>query len=183
MSSPGAFELRCLDWLTWVNSEAEVNKMLSVIEAVVYIGLMLLLAGCFSDPLVKSNQQQLQRQQAELEQLRAEMARLEAQGPTDKYPTQPPGSCDSNIMGDATRKGGERFAVGDFASALSYYQDALTACPQNAQANLNLARTYEALGDRAQAVAHYRTAANASGSDANGEAVHDARAALARLGG
>jgi tetratricopeptide (TPR) repeat protein len=86
-------------------------------------------------------------------------------------------------MREATRKGGERFAASDFSGALSYYQDALTACPNSAQANLNLARAYEAVGDRSEAVAHYQNAAKASGADADAEAVHDARAALSRLGG
>jgi Tfp pilus assembly protein PilF len=86
-------------------------------------------------------------------------------------------------MREATRKGGASFAAGDLSSALSYYQDALTACPQSAQANLNLARTYEAVGDRAQAVQHYRDAANANGTGADAQAAHDARAALSRLGG
>ena len=155
--------------------------MLRLIQPFVYIGSVLLLAGCFNDSLVRANQQQLQRQQAQLDQLKQQVARLETQHSTDNF-SQAPGSCDSNIMREATRKGGERFAVADFGGALSYYQDALTACPQNAQANLNLARTYEALGDRAQAVAHYRMAATA-GSETNSETARDARAALARLGG
>jgi Tfp pilus assembly protein PilF len=86
-------------------------------------------------------------------------------------------------MREATLKGGKRFAASDFGEALSYYQDALTACPKSAQANLNVARAYEAVGDRAQAVSHYRIAANVSGSDADAEAVREARAALTRLGG
>ena len=157
--------------------------MLRVIQPLVYVGLALLLAQCFNDPLVKSNQQQLQRQQAELDQLKHEMTRLQTQRSTSDYPSPQAGSCDSNIMREATRKGGQRLAASDFGGALSYYQDALTACPQDAQANLNLARAYEALGDRAQAVAHYRMAANAGGSEANADAIRDARSALARLGG
>jgi len=86
-------------------------------------------------------------------------------------------------MREATRKGGALFAASDFSGALSYYQDALTACPNNARANLNLARTYEAIGDRAEAVAHYRLAANAGGTEIDPEAVRDARSALNRLGG
>lgn len=155
--------------------------MLRLVQPLVYIGSVLLLAGCFNDSLVKSNQEQLQQQQAELDQLKQQVARLETQRSTYNYSSQLPGSCDSKIMLEATRKGGERFAAADFGGALSYYQDALTACPENAQANLNLARTYEALGDRAQAVSHYRAAA-AAGS-ANPETARDARAALARLGG
>ncbi|MBV8452542.1 MAG: tetratricopeptide repeat protein, partial [Deltaproteobacteria bacterium] len=114
-------------------------------------------------------------------QLKQEVATLQTQRPAYNYPSLPPGSCDTSIMHEATRKGGERFAASDFSAALNYYQDALTACPNNAQANVNLARAYEAVGDRAQAVAHYRSAAKASGADA--EAARAAHAALSRLGG
>jgi tetratricopeptide (TPR) repeat protein len=151
--------------------------------ALVYMVAASLLAGCFNDPLLKANQQQLEEQQTQLNQLKQEVAALQTQRPPYNNPSATPGSCDPNIMHEATQKGGERFAASDFSAALSYYQDALTACPTNAQANVNLARAYEAVGDRAQAVAHYRLAANASGSDADADAVRDARAALTRLGG
>jgi tetratricopeptide (TPR) repeat protein len=156
--------------------------MLRVILAWVYLLSVLIIAGCFNDSLVKANQQRLEQQQTELDQLKQEVAALQAPRPNN-YASPSPGSCDLNIMREATRKGGERFAASDFAGALSYYQDALTACPNNAQANVNLARTYEAVGDRAQALTHYRTAANASGADANTEAVREAHTALSRLGG
>jgi tetratricopeptide (TPR) repeat protein len=156
--------------------------MLKLIFGLVYLAA-LLLAGCFNDSLLKANQQQLERQQTELDQLKQEVSALQNPHPTYNYPSAPTGSCDQAIMHEATRKGGERFAAGDFSAALGYYQDALSACPNNAQANLNLARAYEAAGDRAQAVSHYRIAANASGSDADADAVRDARAALSRLGG
>jgi Tfp pilus assembly protein PilF len=87
------------------------------------------------------------------------------------------------IAQEATRKGGERLAAGDFNRALGYYQDAVTACPKNAQSELNLARTYEALGDKAQALSHYRLAAAASGAESDGQAARDAREAVSRLGG
>jgi tetratricopeptide (TPR) repeat protein len=157
--------------------------MLKVVLLVVYIASALLLTGCFNDRLVKANQEQLDRQQAELDQLKKAVSLLGTQHPADPYQSPSQGACDPNILREATRKGGERFAAGDFDAALAYYRDALTACPKNAQANLNLARTYEAVGDRAQAVAHYRMAANGSGSEADPEAVHEARAALSRLGG
>jgi len=157
--------------------------MLKVIRLPVYILAVWLLAGCFNDALVRANQQQLERQQAELDQLKQQVASIQTQQPTRNYLSAAPGSCDRNIMREATRKGGERFAANDFAGALSYYQDALTACPSSAQANLNLARTYEAIGDRTQAVAHYRTAASSSGAGADGDAVLNARSALNRLGG
>jgi tetratricopeptide (TPR) repeat protein len=157
--------------------------MLKVILAPVYIVAASLLAGCFDDAMLKANQQQLERQQSELNQLKQEVAMLQTQRPAYNYPSLPPGSCDTSIMHEATRKGGERFAASDFSAALNYYQDALTACPNSAQANVNLARTYEAVGDRAQAVAHYKAAANASGANADAQAVRDAHAALSRLGG
>jgi tetratricopeptide (TPR) repeat protein len=157
--------------------------MLKVIPALVYMVAASLLAGCFNDALLKANQQQLEQQQTQLNQLKQEVAALQTQHAPYSNPSVTPGSCDPNIMHEATRKGGERFAASDFSAALSYYQDALTACPNNAQANVNLAPAYEAIGDRAQALAHYRLAANASGSDADADAVRNARAALSRLGG
>jgi tetratricopeptide (TPR) repeat protein len=157
--------------------------MVKVVAALVYIAGAFLLAGCFNDALLKANQQQLERQQGELNQLKQQVATLQTQRPASNYSQVPPGSCDENIMREATRKGGERFAASDFGGALGYYQDALTACPDSARANVNLARTYEAMGDRAQAVIHYRIAAKANGSKANDEAAHDARTALSRLGG
>jgi tetratricopeptide (TPR) repeat protein len=157
--------------------------MLKLLPTPVYFVAALLLAGCFGDSVIKANQQQLEHQQAELDQLKQHVAALQSQPPTYAPPPMPPGSCDPNVMREATRKGGERFAAGDFGAALNYYQDAFAACPKSAQANLNLARTYEAIGDRAQAVAHYRTAANATGADADAEAARQARAALTRLGG
>ena len=157
--------------------------MLKIIPAPVYIIVASLLAGCFNDAMLKANQQQLEQQQTQLNQLKQEVAALQTQHAPYSNPSVTPGSCDPNIMHEATRKGGERFAASDFSAALSYYQDALTACPNNAQANVNLAPAYEAIGDRAQALAHYRLAANASGSDADADAVRNARAALSRLGG
>ena len=158
--------------------------MLNAIRGFVYIvATSSLLAGCFNDALLQANKQQLERQQTQLNQLKQQVAELQAQSSAHNYPTSQAGSCDSNIMREATRKGGERFAANDFTGALGYYQDALTACPNSAQANLNLARAYEAIGDRSQAVVHYRTAANASGTDVDAGAVRDARAALTRLGG
>jgi tetratricopeptide (TPR) repeat protein len=151
------------------------KRALSILSA----GYFLLLIGCFNDSLAKANQRQLERQQAELDRLKEEVARLQAQRTTYNYPA--PSSCDAKILREATRKGGRRFAVGDFDAALGYYQDALTACPGNAQAHLNLARTYEALGDRARALEHYRMAAAAS--DADADSLREARSALSRLGG
>ncbi|MGH7986404.1 MAG: hypothetical protein ACREQX_08985 [Candidatus Binataceae bacterium] len=89
------------------------------------------------------------------------------------------GGCDQSVMKEATRKAGEHFAASDYGHALGYYQDAATACPGSAQAQLNLARTYEAIGDRQHALQHYRLAADAS--KANTAVVSQANEAIARL--
>jgi tetratricopeptide (TPR) repeat protein len=129
--------------------------------------------GCLSDE-IKQNQQQLDQQKAELDQLKQQVADLQAA--RQPYPTTapPPGSCDKAVMQVATRHGGERFAASEFTKALGYYQDAVTACPTSAQAELNVARAYEALGDRGQAMDHYQRAIQSAPSD------HDAAPGLAK---
>jgi tetratricopeptide (TPR) repeat protein len=137
-------------------------------------------AGCLSDA-IKEDQRQLDQQKAELEQLKQQVAALKnAQQPS--YPTTapPPGSCDKGVMQVATRHGGERFAASEFDKALGYYQDAVTACPMSAQAQLNVARAYEALGDRDQAKNYYKSAIQSAPSEDAAVAVQ-ARQALARL--
>src|SRR5580704_15274225 len=137
-------------------------------------------AGCLSDA-IKQNQQQLDQQKAELDQLKQQVADLKAaQQPS--YPTTapPPGSCDKDVMQVATRHGGERFATSEFTKALGYYQDAITACPTSAQAQLNVARAYEALGDRDQALDYYRRAIQSAPSD-DAAVAQQARQALAGL--
>lgn len=140
------------------------------------------LSGCLQEA-IDANKRQLDQQQTELDQLKQQVAALQNQRAYSTTPP-PPGACDSAVMETATRKGGDRFAAGDFTHALGYYQDAATACPASAQAQLNLARTFEAVGDRAQAMAHYRLAAGAGGAGAiDANAVKQARDALSRLAG
>lgn len=147
-------------------------------------GLAIVLAmaatGCLSDA-IKENQRQLDQQKAQLEQLKQEVADLKAaQQPS--YPTTalPPGSCDKAVMQRATRRGGERLAASEFSKALGYYQDAVTACPTSAQAQLNVARAYEAMGERGQAINYYKRAIQAAPSD-DAAVAEQARQALARL--
>jgi len=139
-------------------------------------------AGCLSDA-VKQNQQMLEAQKAELDNLQQQIAEIKAQQP--KYPTTspPPGSCDRGVMQQATKHGGQQFAEGRFDKALGYYQDAITACPSSGQAQLNVARTYEALGNREQAMEYYRKALSAAPSDQDSSTAvsEQARRALARL--
>ena len=140
-------------------------------------------AGCLSDA-VKENQRQLDQQKAELEQLKKQVADLQtAQQPS--YPTTapPPGSCDEAVMQEATRRGGEHLAASEFSKALGYYQDAVTACPTSARAQLNVARAYEALGDRGQAMDYYKRAIQSAPSDHDAApgVSEQAQQALARL--
>ncbi len=163
-----------------------LTRMIAAGSAAMLTALMTMTAvalpGC-GQSAADANQKQLQDQQAQLDQLKQEVAAL--QGGHANYNTAPapPGTCDSAVMAVATRKGGERMAAGDTAAALGFYQDAVTACASSAAAQVNLANTYEAIGNRAAAVAHYRIAAGASGADADAAAVGQARDALSRLGG
>ena len=153
------------------------NRFLFVIATLILAGA---LSGCLQGA-IEANQRQLQQQQAELDQLKQQVAALQVQQSQPYTATaSAPGACDKAVMEVATRKGGERFAASDFTRALGYYQDAATACPTNAQAQLNVARTFEAIGDRTQALTHYKLASAAAG-DAN--AARQAREAIVRLGG
>ena len=80
----------------------------------------------------------------------------------------------------ATQRGGEKFAAGDFNKALGYYQDALAACPNDDRAEVNVARTYEALGNKVAAIKHYRKAADSNSATVS-DAQEEAKAALLRL--
>lgn len=138
----------------------------------------ILVAGCLRAE-IEANTRQLEQQKAELEELRREVAALNAAG--SGIAPAPAGSCDPEVSKIATRRGGERFAASDFSRALGYYQDALAACPGSARAELNVARACEALGQRADAVAHYQNAAK-GGGEGGDEAAQRAREALSRLG-
>jgi tetratricopeptide (TPR) repeat protein len=160
----------------WIPASAELAIGLAIVMSV---GA----AGCLSDA-IKQNQQQLDQQKTELDQLKQQVADLQAaQQPS--YPTTapPPGSCDKAVMQVATRHGGERLAASEFTKALGYYQDAVTACPTSAQALLNVARAYEALGDRYHAMDYYRRAVQAAPADhdAHPAVAEQAQQALARL--
>jgi tetratricopeptide (TPR) repeat protein len=129
---------------------------------------------------IEANAQQVQQQQAQIEKMQQQIAALKS---GQSYGTMPPapGTCDKAVMAEAARRGGEKMASGDFARAAGYYNDALTACPGNAQAEVNLARAYEALHESDKAVANYRLAA-ASTDPADSAAAQQAREALKRLG-
>ena len=154
-----------------------LNRSPLVIASLIFASA---LSGCLQGAIA-ANQQQLEQQQVELDQLKQQVAALQAQQSQPYGATaSAAGACDKAVMEVATRKGGERFAASDFTRALGYYQDAATACPTNAQAQLNVARTFEAIGDRTQALAHYKLASAATG---DADAARQAREAIVRLGG
>lgn len=135
--------------------------------------------GCQS-AAIKANQQQLLQQQAQLDQLKQQIQALQNQHSVQSFTAPPSGACDRDLMIEAARKGGERFAAGDFTGALPYYTDAVTACSQSAHAHLNLGRTYEALDDRAEARVQYQLAAAAT-TDNDPATASQIKAALARF--
>jgi tetratricopeptide (TPR) repeat protein len=139
-------------------------------------------AGCMGDQiaatqkLVQQQQDQLERQQQEIEAIKANENRTYTPG----VATSSPGGCDKAIETVATQRGGDRFAASDFNKALGYYQDALAACPTDDRAEVNVARAYEALGNDVQAINYYRKAADSPGATVT-DAQEDARNALERL--
>src|SRR5438309_3001531 len=149
--------------------------------SIVLCAAFLIISGCGNEAN-EVNQKQVEQNQAQIEQMQQQIESMRAQNASAAPAAAPgtPGSCDRGVMDTATRRGGDAFAGGNLPRALGYYQDALTACPGNPKAELNLARTYESMGNRSAAVAHYRTAAKATGADA--DASQQARVALSRLG-
>jgi tetratricopeptide (TPR) repeat protein len=147
----------------------------------------LIAAGCSdqndaTQKLVQQQQEQLEHQQQELEQLQANQNQSYAPGVATTS-SRGGGGCDKQVETVASQRGGEKFAAGDFNKALGYYQDALMACANDDKAEVNVARTYEALGNKVAAINMYRKVADAG--DANSATVSDAqeeaKAALLRL--
>jgi tetratricopeptide (TPR) repeat protein len=138
------------------------------------------LCGC-QQAAIAENQKQVTAIQAQVQEMQKQIAALKTQQSYSTAASVPgaPGTCDKAVRDTATRRGGDAFVAGDLQSASGYYQDAVTACPTSARAQVNLARVYEKMGERANAIAHYRTAASLADSDT--AAVKDARAALSRL--
>jgi tetratricopeptide (TPR) repeat protein len=139
-------------------------------------------AGCMGDQidatkqLVQQQQEQLEHQQQEIEALKANQNQSYSPGVAASFP----GGCDKGVETVASQRGGDRFAAGDFSKALGYYRDALLACPTDARAEVNVARTYEALGNKVAAINHYRKAADSAGPTVS-DASEEARAALERM--
>jgi tetratricopeptide (TPR) repeat protein len=144
----------------------------------------LIAAGCMGDQmdatnkLVQQQQEQLEHQQQELEALQANQNQGYTPGAVTS--TSSRGGCDKQVETVASQRGGEKFASGDFNRALAYYQDALLACPNDDRAEVNVARSYEALGNKVAAINLYRKAADTN-SPTVSDAQEEAKAALLRL--
>jgi len=151
---------------------------------VLALGMFALIgSGCMSDQidatnkLVQQQQEQLEHQQQELEQLQAS----QNQNYTPGVASAARGGCDKEVEATASHRGGDRFAAGDFNKALGYYQDALLACPNDERAQVNVARSYEALGNKVAAINLYRKVADDTNSPTVSDAQDEAKAALLRL--
>ena len=140
----------------------------------------LTLVACQSAAL-QANQAQVEQQQKQIEQMQEQIEEIKAQNGSHTS-SAASGSCDHDVMSQATRQGGDKFAAGDFPGALGYYHDALAACPGNARAELNLGRAYEALNDTGQALAHYQSAASST-DPGESAAETEAHHAIGHLGG
>ena len=127
-----------------------------------------------TEELVKQQQTQIEQQQQEIDAIKNNQASY------TPGVASTAGGCDQGVENTATKRGGERFAKSDFNKALLYYNDALTACPRDDRAEINVARTYEALGNNAAAIKHYRKAAESNGPTVS-DASEQARAALERM--
>jgi tetratricopeptide (TPR) repeat protein len=142
----------------------------------------LIAAGCMGDQmdatnkLVQQQQEQLEHQQQELEQLQAN----QNQNYTPGVASSARGGCDKEVEMTATHRGGDKFAAGEFNKALGYYQDALLACPNDERAQVNVARSYEALGNKVAAINLYRKVADSNSATVS-DAQEEAKAALLRL--
>jgi tetratricopeptide (TPR) repeat protein len=158
------------------------NRARRILLPLAFGVLTFVVAGCMGDQieatnkLVQQQQEQIERQQQEIEAIKA----AQTQNYTPGVATSAAGGCDKAIETAASQRGGERFAAGDFNKALGYYQDALAACPNDDRAEVNVARSYEALGNKVSAIKYYRKAADSPGPTVS-DAQVEAKAALERL--
>jgi tetratricopeptide (TPR) repeat protein len=144
--------------------------------------------GCGDDQeqatqkLVQQQQDQLERQQQEIEAIKANQNQNQNQNQnyTPGVAMSSPGGCDKGVESMASQRGGQKFSGGDFNAALGYYQDALAACPNDDRAEVNVARSYEALGNKVSAIKYYRKAAE-TGGPTETDAEDEAKASLLRL--
>jgi tetratricopeptide (TPR) repeat protein len=144
---------------------------------------MLVAAGCADSSLAQANATQLQEEQKQIDELQRQLDALKSQQSKFYIISSQiaPGGCDQGVMHDATQRGEQKLVVKDYEAALGYFQDAQSACPNNPQTELNLARVYETMGERDQAVPHYQRAIELAKSF-NPVLVRQAKQALTRIG-
>ncbi len=130
--------------------------------------------------LVQQQQDQLERQQQEIEAIKANQNQQNQNYTPGVAMSSSPGGCDKGVESMASQRGGQKFSAGDFNAALGYYQDALAACPNDDRAEVNVARSYEALGNKVSAIKYYRKAAE-TGGPTETDAEDEAKASLLRL--
>ncbi len=153
-----------------------------ILPAIALGGFALVASGCMgaqidaTNKLVQQQQEQLEHQQQELEALQAN----QNQGYTPGVANSAHGGCDKDVEMTAAHRGGDKFAAGDFNKALGYYQDALLACPNDEKAQVNVARSYEALGNKSAAINLYRKVADSNSATVS-DAQEEAKVALLRL--
>ena len=158
-----------------------MTKLTGRVASLVIAGLVAASLMSCGDSQIEANNELVKQQQTQIEQMQQEIESLKV-NQTGYTPgvSSSAGGCDKAVETTATQRGGERFAASDFGKALGYYQDALTACPTDDRAEVNVARAYESLGDKASAVKHYRKAANSGGPTVS-NAQTQAQNALVRL--
>jgi Flp pilus assembly protein TadD len=167
-----------------VVSTSATDSFRRIVPAIALAALAFIAAGCGGDQieatnkLVQQQQEQIEKQQQEIEAIKSSQNQSYTPGAATSASAS--GGCDKQVEQVATQRGGDKFAAGDFAKALGYYQDAQTACPNDDRANVNVARAYEALGNNAQAIKYYRRAADTPGPT-DTDAEEEAKAALLRL--
>jgi tetratricopeptide (TPR) repeat protein len=131
--------------------------------------------------MAEANATQLQQQQQQITDLQSQIDALKNQ--QSKFYSissqVAPGGCDQGVTHDATQRGEQKLSARDYEAALGYFEDAQSACPNSAEAELNLARVYEAMGERDQAVPHYRRAIELA-KDSDPAIASQARTALSR---
>jgi tetratricopeptide (TPR) repeat protein len=122
--------------------------------------------GCADSAIAEANAAQLQQEQKQIDDLQHQLDALKQQQAKfyGMSSSIAPGGCDQGVTHDATQRGEAKLATHDFEAALGYFEDAQTACPNSPEAELNLARAYEAMGEQDQAVPHYQRAISLAGS-------------------
>src|SRR5713101_5883755 len=109
-------------------------------------------SGCGGDQNA-ATEELVKQQQTQIEQMQQQIDALKTnQTPYTPGVASTSGGCDRGVEQTATKRGGERFAAGDFNKAILYYNDALTASPSDDRAEVNAAGSDDARGNNAAAI-------------------------------